>query len=79
MRLIDMVGSSTNEFGDDSHIEENKAYSDMTSGKVIKDKRGGGSESDYEVMTTFKCIVSISCTEDLRNSYQCALTAIFTN
>ena len=77
-RLVDMVDSDKDEFGDDSLTEANEANNDMETGEIIENKKVDNTDSEHEVMTAFKCLVGISSTEELRKSCKHALTAIST-
>eukprot|EP00957_Ditylum_brightwellii_P136323 10396580-Ditylum_brightwellii.AAC.1 len=76
MRLVDMVHSDKDEFGDDFLTEANEANNDIVKGEIIECKKVDNIGSEHEVMTAFQCLVGISSTEDLRKSCKLALTAI---
>eukprot|EP00957_Ditylum_brightwellii_P016736 1259690-Ditylum_brightwellii.AAC.1 len=73
-RLVDMFDSGKDEFGDDSLTEANEANNDTETGEIIENKKVDNTDSEHEAMTTFKCLVGISSTEDLRKSSKHALT-----
>eukprot|EP00957_Ditylum_brightwellii_P074107 5631407-Ditylum_brightwellii.AAC.1 len=59
-------------------MEENEANNEMETGEIAENNKSSTTDSEHGVMTAFKSLVGINCTEDLRKSCQRASTAIST-